>query len=68
MTDENFAYVDLDTLQHFMKDVMIGVGVPETMPKLFSRHVLIESDKRGIDSHGVERLSMYYECISNGDR
>ena len=52
---EEFVYMDFETLESFMKDVFIGVGVPEDDAAICA-DVLIESDKRGIDSHGMARL------------
>jgi L-2-hydroxycarboxylate dehydrogenase (NAD+) len=63
MTELNeFAYLDLDTLYNFTKDVFIGVGVPEKDATICA-DVLVEADKRGIESHGCARLQMYYERI-----
>ncbi|NHI94659.1 MAG: Ldh family oxidoreductase [Candidatus Lokiarchaeota archaeon] len=56
---EEFVYQDFNKLENFMKDVFIGVGVPEDDAAICA-DVLIESDKRGIDSHGIARLYMYY--------
>ena len=49
MSDKT-VWVDFDTLERFMVDVFKGVGVPEEDAKICA-DVLIESDKRGIDSH-----------------
>jgi L-2-hydroxycarboxylate dehydrogenase (NAD+) len=57
-----FVYLDFDTIFNFMKDVFISVGVPEEDAKICA-DVLVESDKRGIDSHGSARLFMYYMRI-----
>ena len=62
MPDEDYTWVDFDTLEKFMQDVMVGIGVPEEDAKIVA-DVLITSDKRGIDSHGVGRLMMYYARI-----
>ncbi|MHA1266803.1 MAG: Ldh family oxidoreductase [Candidatus Helarchaeota archaeon] len=59
MADAEFVYLNFDILYHFMKDVFIAVGVPETDAAICA-DVLLESDKRGIDSHGCARLYMYY--------
>ena len=48
-----------------MKDVFIHLGVPEDEAALCSE-VLIKSDLRGIESHGIGRLKMYYDRIRNG--
>ena len=52
-------------LQQFMKDVFIGVGVPEEDADI-SAKILIASDLRGIESHGVGRLRMYYDRMKSG--
>ena len=62
---DEFIRVDIATLEQFIKDVMIGVGVPESDADIVA-DVLIESDKRGIDSHGIGRLKMYYDRIKKG--
>jgi len=64
LSDE-IAYVDFNTLENFMRDVFIGVGVPKDDADIIA-DVLITSDKRGIDSHGVQRLKMYYDRIKEG--
>lgn len=65
-TDE-FAYLSLETLENFIYDVMVGIGVPENDSKIVA-DVLISSDKRGIDSHGIARLKMYYDRIKKGQQ
>ncbi len=49
--------LDFDYLEKFMYDCFKAVGVPEKEAKV-SANVLIEADKRGIDSHGVGRLKV----------
>ena len=46
-------------------DVFIGLGIPADDAKICAG-VLIESDLRGIESHGVGRLKMYYDRIIDG--
>jgi LDH2 family malate/lactate/ureidoglycolate dehydrogenase len=53
------AWVDFETLENFMKDALMGAGIPEKDADIIS-DVLIESDKRGIDSHGIGRLKPIY--------
>lgn len=66
MADESeFMNVDFQTLEKFMYEVMIGLQVPPNDAKIIAE-VLIASDKRGIDSHGIGRLKMYYDRIRNG--
>ena len=60
------CWVDFDTMESFMVDVFKAVGVPEEDAKVCAE-VLIESDKRGIDSHGVGRLKpIYIDRIKEG--
>jgi L-2-hydroxycarboxylate dehydrogenase (NAD+) len=55
--------VPFNLLEAFMADVFKSVGVPEQEAKLCAE-VLILSDKRGIDSHGVGRMKpIYYDRI-----
>ena len=59
-------WIDFDTMERFMVDVFTGVGVPEEDARTCA-DVLITSDKRGIDSHGIGRLKpIYYDRIKAG--
>lgn len=59
-------WVDFQTMFHFMKDVFLGIGVPENEAEICA-DVLIAADKRGIDSHGINRLKpIYYDRIKEG--
>ena len=55
----DFPRVDYKMLEEFMTDVFIKIGVPEDEAKICA-NVLITSDKRGIDSHGVGRFKPFY--------
>jgi L-2-hydroxycarboxylate dehydrogenase (NAD+) len=57
--------IPVETLRSFMKDVFLGLGVPEEDAEICAE-VLITSDLRGIESHGVGRLKMYYDRIQAG--
>ncbi len=52
-------WVSFEKLENFMIDTLKGIGVPEKDAKIVG-DVLIESDKRGIDSHGIGRLKPIY--------
>ena len=52
-------WVEFEVLENFMKDALKGAGVPEEDARVVA-DVLIESDKRGIDSHGIGRLKPIY--------
>ncbi|MBI9104808.1 MAG: Ldh family oxidoreductase [Spirochaetales bacterium] len=56
---KNCSWVPFETLENFMKDALIGAGIPAEDAQVVS-DVLIESDKRGIDSHGIGRLKPIY--------
>jgi LDH2 family malate/lactate/ureidoglycolate dehydrogenase len=56
-------WIPFKQLEAFMTDVFKAVGVPEDDARICAE-VLITSDKRGIDSHGVGRLKpIYYDRI-----
>jgi LDH2 family malate/lactate/ureidoglycolate dehydrogenase len=59
------TYVPVDVIQQFMVDVFMAQGVSEEDARL-SAEVLITSDLRGIESHGVGRLKYYYDRIQAG--
>lgn len=60
------VWVDFDLLERFMVDVFKSVGVPAEDAKICA-NVLITSDKRGIDSHGIGRLKpIYIDRIREG--
>jgi len=62
----NVKYESFDKLEAFMKDVFIKIGVPPEDAAVCA-DVLIESDKRGIDSHGVGRFKpIYIDRIKDG--
>ena len=53
-------------MEQFMVDVFVGLGASLEDAEICA-DVLITSDKRGIDSHGVNRLKpMYYDRIRAG--
>ncbi|MHA1282974.1 MAG: Ldh family oxidoreductase [Promethearchaeota archaeon] len=62
---DDIVYIDAKVLENFMKDVFIGLGVPEDDASIIA-DVLITSDLRGIESHGIQRLKMYYDRIKQG--
>lgn len=64
MTEE-IIYLDAKTLENFMRDVFIGLGVPKEDATIIAE-VLITSDLRGIESHGIQRCKMYYDRIKQG--
>jgi LDH2 family malate/lactate/ureidoglycolate dehydrogenase len=64
--EENIVWVQFDLMEKFMVDVLKAAGLPEDDAKIVS-DVLIAADKRGIDSHGVNRLKpIYIDRIRDG--
>ena len=60
------AFVPFGDLERFMNDTLTGIGVPAPDAAIIA-DVLIESDKRGIDSHGIGRLKpIYIDRIDKG--
>jgi len=62
---DDITYVNAKTLENFMKDVFMGLGIPKNDAEIIA-DVLITADKKGIDSHGVQRLKMYYDRVKDG--
>ena len=63
---ENKYWVDFGIMEQFMVDVFMGVGIPEEDAGVCA-DILITSDKRGIDSHGIGRLKpIYVDRINDG--
>ena len=62
---EDIVHVDALTLENFMRDVFVGLGVPKKDAEIIT-DVLITSDLRGIESHGIQRCKMYYDRIKKG--
>jgi len=55
-----------DLLETFMTDVFVACGVPRQEAAVCA-DILITSDKRGIDSHGINRCKpIYYDRIQAG--
>jgi len=66
MSEENITYIDFETMERFMVEVLVKTGVPEEDAKICAE-VLITADKLGIDSHGFNRLKpIYYDRIKDG--
>jgi L-2-hydroxycarboxylate dehydrogenase (NAD+) len=57
--------VPVSTLQSFICDTFTSLGVPENEAQICSE-VVITSDLRGIESHGIGRLKYYYDRIKSG--
>ena len=60
------AWIDFELLERFMQDVLEAAGVPAPQAAIVTE-VLIEADRRGIDSHGISRLKpIYIDRIREG--
>jgi L-2-hydroxycarboxylate dehydrogenase (NAD+) len=64
MSDQVF-FIPVVQLRSFIKDVLLGVGVPEADAETCA-DVIIASDKKGVESHGIGRLKYYYDRIKAG--
>lgn len=63
---EERPYVSWDLMKNFMVDVFKAYGVPDEDAAICT-DVLLESDRRGIESHGCNRFkSIYLDRIENG--
>ncbi|NLZ56476.1 MAG: Ldh family oxidoreductase [Clostridiaceae bacterium] len=66
MTEETRPYVPWDLIADFMVDVFKAYGVPEEDARICV-DVLLESDRRGIESHGCNRFKPFYiDRFKNG--
>ena len=59
------SFVPVAVIQRFMIDVFEALGTPPEDARVCAE-VLIASDLRGIESHGVGRLKYYYDRIQAG--
>lgn len=58
--------VDWETITSFVVDAFVGYGIPREDAEICA-DVLLESDKRGIESHGVNRFKpIYLDRIKDG--
>ena len=62
---DDIVYMEVNILKDFIKDVFINLDVPEGHAEIITK-VLISSDLKGIDSHGIQRCKMYYDRIKEG--
>lgn len=59
-------WLDFAFLESFMRDALEAAGVPKDDARIIGE-VLLESDRRGIDSHGIGRLKpIYIDRIRDG--
>ena len=59
-------FIPFEVLEKFMVNVMVKAGIPEADAKIVG-DVLLQADKLGFDSHGVNRFkSIYLDRIREG--
>ncbi len=61
----DIIHIPVNIIQDFMIDVFQALGTPPEDARICAE-VLITSDLRGIESHGVGRLKYYYDRIQAG--
>ena len=60
------AIVTADALRRFTHEVFVRAGMPPADAAIVA-DVLVWADLRGVDSHGVSRITMYLRLIDDGD-
>ena len=58
-SSDDTIYMEIDVLRQFMKDVFVGLEVPDEDAEIIA-DVLITSDLRGVDSHGMTGLKQEF--------
>lgn len=59
-------FIPFEVIENFMVSVLVKAGIPENDAKIVT-DVLIQADKLGFDSHGVNRLKpIYLDRIKDG--
>lgn len=60
------VYLDWDMIEDFVNEVFMANGIPEEDAKICT-DVLLDADKRGMDTHGLNRLKpIYIDRIQQG--
>ena len=66
MTKETRPYVSWELMQNFMTDAFMAAGLPQEDAEICT-DILLESDRRGIESHGSNRFKpIYIDRINEG--
>ncbi|MBR3157628.1 MAG: Ldh family oxidoreductase [Atopobiaceae bacterium] len=66
MQEETRPYLPWDLVNDFLVDAFVGYGVPRE-DAIICADVLLESDRRGIESHGCNRFKpIYLDRFENG--
>jgi LDH2 family malate/lactate/ureidoglycolate dehydrogenase len=61
----NEIYMSAETLKEFVKNAFIKMGFCEEDAEL-GADSLLWANLRGIDSHGIQRITLFGECMRNG--
>jgi len=60
------VWVPFSILEPFVYDTFKSIGVPD-MDSMICRNVLLDADRKGLDTHGVNRLKpVYYDRVLAG--
>ncbi len=63
---QDCIWTDYNLLENFMRDAFVAIGAPQPDAATIA-DILITSDKRGIDSHGIGRFKpIYIDRIDQG--
>lgn len=65
MTDVETTTYPIERLHEFTRRVFAHFGVPEADAQI-AADILAMSDLRGVESHGIARLSSYYGLLADG--
>ena len=66
MQDETRPYVSWELMHDFMVDAFVGYEIPREDAEICA-DVLLEADRRGIESHGCNRFKpIYLDRIRKG--
>ena len=60
-----YVKIQFKTMEKFSNAVFQKMGFTEDEAKIIT-DVLLTSDMYGIESHGVQRMVLYYKTIKNG--
>lgn len=61
----NVRRIPADRLEQFARDVLVHTGIPPEHAAQSARHLVL-CDLRGVESHGITRLSALVQRIRNG--
>jgi L-2-hydroxycarboxylate dehydrogenase (NAD+) len=61
----SYLRIDYEKMKRIAEEVFLKFGYSPEDSKIIAE-VILEADLRGIESHGVQRLDLYYRYIKNG--